>query len=71
MGDYTVKKIDVHTHKLLLTLGTRGVAGSSLAPLQFGNVRPGPNPGIPHSSVLLCGTLGYPVFGTLSWIIGH
>lgn len=37
VGDHTVKKYD-HNGKLLQTLGTRGRAGSSLSPLQFGDV---------------------------------
>lgn len=37
-GDFTVKKFDARSGKLLQTLGTPGEAGTKLMPLQFGNV---------------------------------
>ena len=38
MGDYTVKLMDTATGIVLKTLGTPGTWGTSLRPLQFGNV---------------------------------
>lgn len=38
MGDYTVKKFDTATGKLVKVIGTRGTFGTATHPLQFGNV---------------------------------
>jgi hypothetical protein len=38
LGDYTVKKFDSVTGKLILTIGVPGTFGTDTSPLQFGNV---------------------------------